>query len=189
MAVTKWKKQTLKLKDEHQWKARDGYRIFVANRGAVRFDFPQHWVLKPGDNSFKFHDAEPPDDDCRLELSINYLPPADWSRAPLADFLRGVADDDERPINARGEIITEDRPDLRLAWIELRFIDPVEQRAAHSRILLGIGGRVQCLLTFDYWADDDAQFALVWEEIVKSLQLGKIILDPTTGGMSDPLLN
>lgn len=187
--MAKWKKHTLKLKDSHRWKAKDGYRIFVANRGAVRFDFPQAWLLKPDADSFKFHDAEPPDDNCRLELSVNYLPPADWSRLPLAQFLREMADNDERDITTRGEIVTEERTDLRLAWTEFRFVDPIEKREAYSRILLGIGGRVQCLITFDYWAEDAAQLTPVWDEVVKSLQLGKIIPDPTTGQMPDPRLN
>ena len=42
-----WTKKTLKLKEGHGWKSRPGYSIFVADRGAVRFDFPKTWVMEP----------------------------------------------------------------------------------------------------------------------------------------------
>ena len=54
MAKKKWKKDTLKLKKDHLWKAKPGYTIFVADRGAVRFDIPQGWIVEPGPDSTKF---------------------------------------------------------------------------------------------------------------------------------------
>ena len=52
-----------------------GYNIFVADRGAVRFDFPRDWIIEPGENgSIKFHDKKPPDDDCTLQITVMYLP-------------------------------------------------------------------------------------------------------------------
>src|SRR4051812_47263730 len=36
-----WIKEELKLKKNHSWKAPPGYRIFVADQGAVRFNIPQ----------------------------------------------------------------------------------------------------------------------------------------------------
>ncbi|HEY9649388.1 MAG TPA: hypothetical protein V6C95_01910, partial [Coleofasciculaceae cyanobacterium] len=38
-----WLKQTLELKENHNWKSKPGTRIFVAGRGALRFDVPEDW--------------------------------------------------------------------------------------------------------------------------------------------------
>jgi hypothetical protein len=187
--MTKWKKQTLKLKKQHSWKARPGYRIFVADRGAVRFDIPQNWILQPDSESIKFFDGEPPDDNCRLEVSRNYLPPIDWNSFPLPQLLQDVVAGDHREVISRGEVISLNRFDLRLVWTELCFRDPVENREAYSRMLIGIGGNVQCLITMDYWPEDANRVRQVWDEVVRTLQLGVYIIDPTTGKTITPRLN
>jgi hypothetical protein len=58
-----WIKETLELKPDHHWEGPDDYKIFVAGRGAVRFNVPQNWVFEPQEKSFKFMDKKPPDDD------------------------------------------------------------------------------------------------------------------------------
>lgn len=79
----KWKRQTLKLKENHGWRAKPGYKIFVADRGAVRFDIPQEWIMDPGKDSIKFHDRTPPDDDCLLQVSVLHLSPGSTGAASL----------------------------------------------------------------------------------------------------------
>ena len=91
-----WKKQRLKLKDNHGWRARPGCKIFVADAGAVRFDFPQDWTMRPGPDAINFHDRTPPDDNCRLAVSSQRLPAIDWSDLPLVDMLHQVVADDPR---------------------------------------------------------------------------------------------
>ena len=187
--MAKWKRQTLKLKKNHSWKAKPGYRIFVAGHGAVRFDIPQDWILRPDSKSIKLYDGEPPDDNCRLEVSFNQLPPVDWSGFPLAPLLQTVVAGDHREIISKGEVIGIDRHDLRSVWTELCFMDPVKQREACSRILIGIGGHVQCLLILDYWAEEADRVRPVWDEVVGTLRLGVYITDPTTGRAIMPRLN
>lgn len=66
MGKQRWIKRELKLKENHGWRATPGYKIFVANQGAVRFDIPVKWVMLPGESgSVCFYDREPPADDCR----------------------------------------------------------------------------------------------------------------------------
>ena len=144
--MPKWDKKILDLKEGHVWKSRPGYRIFVAGRGAVRLDVPDDWVLRPDEDSFKFHDAEPPDDDCVMIVSYN-------------------------------------------RWSEHGFIDPAENREAISRMLIGVAGYVQCLVTMDYWPEDAVRVTPVWDEILRSLRLGVHIPDPTTGATIIPWLN
>jgi hypothetical protein len=177
----KWIKQTLELKENHLWTAKPGYQVFVADRGAVRFEVPQGWFLEPQTASFRFTDVEPPDDNCGLEVSFNRLPPADYSQLPLTDLLREVVDRDSRDVIKRGIIHRIDRVALRLVWTELRFIDPTEKREAFSRIAIGLGAGIQCLLTFEYWVEDANKFLHAWDTALETLKLGLYISDPTTG--------
>jgi hypothetical protein len=179
--MAKWKKKTLKLKDTHGWTARPGCRIFVADKGAVRFDFPMHWIMEPTADCFQFHDRQPPNDDCRLAVSYQRLPAIDWSGAPLADMLRQVVEQDPRGLTPTMDVVSIQRPDLYLVWLEGNFIDPQEFRQAYGRMAIGIGGNIQVLLTFDYWADDAARFTPVWDDVLQSLQVGTYIPDPTRG--------
>ena len=59
--MAKWDKRTIKLNHAHGWHSRPGFKIFVADRGAVRFDFPDDWLVIPEENgTIKFHDKPTP---------------------------------------------------------------------------------------------------------------------------------
>ena len=178
--MQQWSKEVRRLKKNHGWKAKPGYKIFVADRGAVRFDFPGTWIMVPGTDSVKFHDRPPPRDDCLLQVSVMHLNPRiDWSGLPLPQLLEQVIRDDSRGAMSRGEIIHVQRPDLELAWTESRFIDPAERREACSRACLARGSNVQPLITMDFWPEHADRFGPVWDEVLRSLQLGQYVKDPT----------
>ena len=176
-----WIKETLEINENHGWKSKDGYKIFVAGRGAVRFDVPQDWHFEPDEKSFRFHDATPPNDDCRLEVSYNHLPKQDWSLFPLEHTVKKVATADRRDVIEVGEVQKVKRQTARIAWIQIKFIDSNEDREAYSRICVGLGSNIQCLITFDYWADQAEKLTPVWDEVINSLVLGLYIRDPRTG--------
>jgi hypothetical protein len=180
--MAKWDKRTLKLPKKHGWHAKPGYKIFVADRGAVRFDFPDEWVVVPGSDSIKFHDKEPPDDDCTLALSVKRLPPpVDWSLMKLPEVIKMLIEEDTRGVTLRGEIIDIHRTDLDLAWAEVGFIDPNEKRPARSRTCLARASNVMPLITFDFWEDQAPKLGKIWDEILRSLRVAEPILDPTLG--------
>lgn len=176
-----WIKETLALKDDHRWQSTPGYKVFVAGRGAVRFDVPRDWVFEPDEKSFKFLDRKPPNEDCCLEVSFNQLPEGDWSLFPLKATLKKIAKDDKRNVIATSDVITLKRQTAHIVWTELKFIDEAENREAFSRICIGLGSNVQCLITFDYWADQAERLTPVWDEVLRSLTLGLYIRDPRTG--------
>ncbi|GCA74117.1 hypothetical protein MiTe_00939 [Microcystis aeruginosa NIES-2520] len=176
-----WIKETLDLNPDHNWKSSPGNSIFVAGRGAVRFEVPQDWHFEPDDNSFRFLDRKPPDDDCRLEVSYNLLPPVDWKELPLKGMVKKLAREDSRNPHEIGEVIQEKRQTVRIVWVQIQFIDPQENRSAYSRIAVGIGSGVQCLITMDYWVDDADKFTPVWDTVISSLVLGLYIRDPRSG--------
>jgi hypothetical protein len=175
----KWIKETLDLQPDHRWHASPGNKLFVAGRGAVRFEVPSSWHFEPKESSFKFCDRKPPDDDCGLEVSYNQLPPADWSLFPLKKILKDVVQKDDRDVIERGEIITLKRQIAQIVWTELKFIE--DNREAYSRICIGLGSGVQCLITFDYWADQAEQLTPVWDNVLRTLVLGLYVADPTKG--------
>ena len=180
--MAKWERGTLRLKKNHQWRAKPGYQICVLDRGALRFDFPASWTMTPTTDAIKFNDKPPPDDDCLLQASVWYLAPGiDWSELPLPDMVHDIVVKDERQLTPRGEVVRVRRPDLVLAWQEASFTDPVEQREAHSRACLAHAGRIMGLVTMDYWPEDAARFEPVWDEVLRSLRLGQYVKDPRTG--------
>jgi hypothetical protein len=177
----KWKRETRKLRDRHYWTAQPGCNVFVADRGAVRFDFPHGWVIKPDSDSIKLYDKEPPDDDCCLAVSYLRIPPIDWSGLPLTSLVEQVTKNDSRPVYEWGEMNELRRGDLEIAWQEMRFIDPGEKREACSRCCLARKGTVQALITFDFWQSDAGRCQGVWETVLKTLELDEHIQDPTVG--------
>ncbi len=177
----RWRKQTLRLKDNHTWKAPSGYNVFVLDRGAVRFNFPKDWVTVPASDCVALYDRRPPNDNCRLAVSYLRLPPMDWTGLPLDELIASVIEGDQRRILARGDIIKADRADLELAWREIRFQDPSENCEAFSRIALARGANLQALITFDFWARDAAWLESVWDEVMRTVELGRFVSDPTAG--------
>jgi hypothetical protein len=176
-----WSNESLKLKKGHSWSAPSGYRIFLADRGAVRFNFPQDWTLEPGDDATYFYDRKPPDDNCRLACSYLTLPPIEWSGLQLSDLMKAATEGDPRELRMSGDMVGANRPDLEFAWADFGFMDPMERRRAYTRVCIARGSNLQTLITLDYWDEDGARLAPIWREIIRSLQLGRYVSDPTTG--------
>jgi hypothetical protein len=178
-----WQKKTLRLKDNHTWKAPKGYKIVVLDRGAVSFNIPEGWLVAKLEPNLELHDNPPPNDNARISVSFwRFGPGIDWTGLPLGPLLiqatEGAHQDD---ILARGEIIKSERTDLELVWTEHRFLDPQEKREAYSRIALARGWDIHALITCDFWVDDAERLIPIWSEVLRSLQLGRYIEDPTKG--------
>lgn len=137
--------------------------------------------MEPGDDATYFYDKKPPDDECRLACSYLTLPPIDWSGLALSDLIKAATDGDSRKLTMTGDIVSGNRPDLEYAWADFGFIDPAEQRHAYTRLCIARGQNLQTLITLDYWDEDGARLAPVWREVIRSLQLGRYISDPTMG--------
>ncbi|HEY3243817.1 MAG TPA: hypothetical protein VGM03_10740 [Phycisphaerae bacterium] len=177
----KWKERIIRLPDDHAWTSRPGCKVFVLERGKVRFDFPEDWVTKPVSDSIEFYDRQPPDDDCRLAVSCINLPPIDWSGLPLSRLLEEGEKADTRPISTRGEIQQERRADLEIAWREVRFPNPSDGREACSLICMARRRRIQALITFDFWLADRERSLRIWTTVLKSLQVDVRYDHPTSG--------
>lgn len=182
-----WKKESVKLPDNHTWKAPEGYVIVVVDRGALRFNVPSTWHAEPENNQLRIYDAKPPDDEAGLIVSVFHLPPGiDWTQMPLDFLLEQSSDKDNKPESGNEEIsrtgiFTVPRDDVELVWNEIKFIDEKEKRPAFSRHVLARGFDVAALITFSFWEGDEEKYRAAWEELLRSIELGRYVKDPLRG--------
>ena len=182
--MPKWERRRLRLKKNHGWTSEPGCQIFVADRGAVRFDILRNWVVEPGEKgSIKVMDRTPPDDDCTLEMTIFYLrDDVDWSGLPVSRLAREVGPKDlDNPVEVleRYELKEFTRDGMEVAWLGKRYIDADEGREAHSRLLVARKWNIQPLITFAFWADRADRGLKAWDVLLKTLILGDYVEDPT----------
>jgi hypothetical protein len=177
--MARFERETLKLKEGHTWRCKPGYKICVLGEGALRLDLPGEWVMKIQESSVQFYDLEPPDDNCRLEVSLLRHSQIDWTGLPLDRLIQGCAR--EKPDDEIAEIDRQSRPGVELVWVEKALTDPQEARPARTRIALVRGTNAHVVITFDFWAADAERFAPVWNEVMGSIDLGLFVDDPTMG--------
>src|SRR5205085_10732292 len=161
----------------HRWKAAPGYNILVADRGAVRFDYPQGWIVKPQANgNLQVHDKEPPADECRITMTVFRLPPlanGSWEDLPLDELMHKVAVErgkakgkkhrkDEKGRKQISGAVLVRRPDLSYAWCESSWPDPENGKTIFCRQVMARARGVQPLITFDYYASRADDFRPVW---------------------------
>jgi hypothetical protein len=180
--MAKWERQVLRMQKNHGWRAKPGNKIFVADRGAVRFDFPESWVMDYGDGAIQFRDKPKPDDDVLLQVSVMRLPAGiNWEQFPLPELIDLLVKDDYRGTIPSGGITHVRRPGFEYAWIETHFVDPIEKRDACSRTLLARAANIQPLITLEFWPEDRSWVEPIWDELLRSLRVGEYIKDPTRG--------
>lgn len=174
--------KTMKLAEKNSWKAPDGYKVLVLDRGAVMLNIPRDWLLVNLEPHVTVHDQQPPDDNARLSVSFWRHPPhVDWTGLPLPELLEKSVGGDKLKGTDYTPVARLPRTDIEIVWTEHRFRDDEQDRWAFSRVTVARGFGVHAVLSFDYWVDEAEQFLPVWDEIVRSLQLGLVIDDPTKG--------
>lgn len=176
-----WTKTTLPMKPGHTWKAPDGYKIVVADRGLVSFSIPSEWTIQ-GFEPLDIRDKEPPDETCHLVATIFRTPPGvDWTELPLTGLMKQVTENAYKDVWDRTPIQKSPREDIEFVWFQQTFMDPEEHRPAHSRIAMARGLAVHVLFTFDYWVEDAPKLEPIWSVIMDSILLDRYIEDPTRG--------
>ena len=203
MEKGRFQKRTYRMPAHHGWRSKPGYKIFVANRGDVRFDIPRKWVISmPGRGcDVEFRDRKAPHDDCIIQLSVWHHPPGiDWTGLPLEELAgaRGgeaapggrllsaqqpatLAEEADRDTLWGGEPHYEKRPGAELVWHESAFLDRVERREARARQCVARGPQSHAIITMSYWPEHEGRFLPVWGELLRTLTLGVYIRDPLLG--------
>jgi len=178
-----WSVRKIDLFEEHGWSARPGHRILVLDRGAVRLEYPETWVVRASGDCIRVYDRTPPDDDCVLGVSyLRLLRDVDWSSLPLSQLLAAALGSDPRRFHRQDPVLDESRIDTDLAWRQCSFRDASQQeREALARICIARCPPVQALLTFDFWLSDLERCDEVWNGVLASLRLGEWVEDPRAG--------
>jgi len=178
-----WTKETYPLREGHGWTARPGHLILALDRGAVVLEFPEGWFIEPSAGQVDIRDAATTaDSTCVLAVSCLVLPPTEL---PLATLVNEAAEADDRDRIAIGPVHETARDGLTIGWTELRVVDPGDHRESRWRICLARRDRHQCLITLDYWPEDEARLSAIWDEVLESLKLGVRVDDPTEGPRID----
>ncbi|MCS7080614.1 MAG: hypothetical protein NZ585_11295 [Chloracidobacterium sp.] len=178
----KWVQTILPMHPESHWSVESGCLAFVADHGAIRFDYPETWVVMPGEGgAIDFYDKEPPDGNSVLTVSYITLPPFAVPGFTLAMCMEEAARVDPRPIYEFGPMHEIRRGSMAIVWRQARYIDETEKRDAVSRTCIARKGRIQALLTFEYWADAAECSERAWDIILKTLRLGELVIDVTRG--------
>ena len=165
-----------------RWQAKPGCRILVMGGGALRFDYPRHWLAGADSKYVRMIDREAPADRCGLMASWRHLSFA-MTAIPMEHLLREVTAEDSgtRPIVRRGGIMPIFRHPLEAAWRQMYFIDELQQREACSRVCFARGGRTLATIVFDFWPEDELDLHSVWTTMMETLAVGDYIDDPITG--------
>ena len=186
----KWRGRQFNLSDQHRWKAKPGNKIFVANRGAVHFEYPRNWIIVPEGESICIYDGKEPDDNIRIQVSVTQIGPngltIDWDKLPSLEYQmeHNVLTTDNRQRTRKGPMLKVRRRDLEYAWLEIDFIDPTEKRKAHSRACLARGANVQTFITMEFWPEDHGIANDVWNNVLESLKLGVYVENPFRGPLN-----
>ena len=199
--LTPFRSSTHRMSEDHAWRCREGYQIFVVNRGQVRFEFPQGWRFdpgthdpeNPGGNVCYVRDAPEPRDECRISVTVMPLPPGageSWCRdTDLAwmvetstdrddDAAEGVGEDG-RPIYPRrppdpvesGTTGNYEWASRRWAWHDKSVTDRERWVVAHHVQARTPG--VHVLITFEYYEDRAADFGPHYGHFRDSLRLSE----------------
>jgi len=171
--------QKLRLKANHTWKSKPGYSICVLDRGLVRFDCPSDWIIEPDEGAVHLHDQKPCVESCDLGVSIFRMPAEFVRELSLEDTLRDTLGA-ERKVYEQSEIHRIDRGDLEVAWLEQKYRDAEYDRDARFRVALARGPAL-CLISMNYWSSRAAALEGVWDEVLRTLQMGMRVEDPTKG--------
>jgi len=178
--------KVIRMAKDHQWKCTPGYMLMVADGGAVRFEVPSGWYHdfwspegEPA--SIRVCDVDPPDDNCRLVLSLQRFPIADIDSLPFGKL---------HPRLDRPEAHHLRRVGFKLAWTTLDVIaDRTNGRPIRTFILYGLAPGIQALLSMSCWEEDYEARLPLWLHVVDTFEMAHHVKDLARGTGVRPHLN
>jgi len=175
------KSRGLPVAPGHGWRAAPNHKILVLDRGAVRLEYPETWIVEADDGCVKVYDRKPPHDECVLGVSSHLWPPVLGEGVEVGRLVHTALASDERSFIALDPIIEETRIGTALAWGQGRFVDARVNREACARLCIARQAEIQALLTFDFWLSDLGRCDPLWRDFLAGLQVGRWVADPARG--------
>ncbi len=196
--LTPVRKTTHALPAHHGWTSADGYQIFVANRGDVRFEFPAGWSVGHQKNAIVLSDKPSPKESCRVSVTIFHLPPeagASWrSETDLAQVVRDTTRDDatgehrdgtrspfpRRPASdvtsgsGGGAASTHEWAAIEWAWLDTSDARVgVEPRWVIHRHVQVRRAALHVLISFEFYEDEADRYAVHYDHLLATLRLAE----------------
>jgi len=178
--------QTIPLDPNHKWKCSPGHMLLVAEGGAVRFEVPtgwfhDFWSPDGGPPSVRICDVEPPDDNCRLVLSIQRFPLLDIDAIPIGKLHPRLGEPEAHHLR---------RPGQKLSWTVLDVEpDRVSGRPILTYLLYGLAPGIQAVLSMAIWEEDAVQRLPLWLHVVDTFEMAHHVNDLSQGTGVRPHLN
>ena len=171
--------EKLTLKANHTWKCKSGNSLCVIDRGVVRFEYPNKWIVEPGEGAVHLYDRPPSVESCDLGVSIFPVPREAIKEMPLDETLMASLGSEREPYQ-QSEIHHIANAEVDVSWLEQRYVDAEYKRDARFRVALARGPAL-CLISMNYWSSRAAGLERVWDEVLRTLAFGEQIADPTAG--------
>lgn len=170
-----------KLLPGHRWVTRAGSKTIVLDGGAVRFDYPRSWVVVPTTGSIAVCDREPPGHESRLEVSYFRLPiPEEVELPPVVDFVDRVTSRDHEN-STYGPLREEIRRGIEVAWRDIMAAPRPASSTVRFRVGIARHGSIHCLITYEFLGPNQDRCDAVWEDVLDTLVLDRVISDPARG--------
>ena len=193
--LSRYKKTTVKMPENHGWTCAEGYNVFVANRGDVRFEFPESFINSEKDDAILLHDKPVPHDSCRISLSVWRLPieagMAMMRDVPIRQLVAQTTDPDLHEERSRereaegetvfpredpGEITTGQRGNFEWGTRQWRWHDTTAEPGPRWVVCRHVQARapnVMALISFEYYEDRADDFAPAFDHLMETLRIAQ----------------
>jgi hypothetical protein len=170
---------SFKLRDDHNWKATEGYGLCVLEKGLIRFEYPSGWIVEAKDNALYLHDMEEVVEACDLGVSVFGIPGELLEGLDMSEVLRSSARM-EQDVYFQSEPEKLSVPFGEGMWLEQHYVEREYKREARFRVALVKGPKV-VLVSLNYWTSRAAVLEPIWDHVMGSLHFGAVVSDPTRG--------
>ena len=191
-----WRKGYLPLPPNHGWRTTSPKNsLFVADRGAVQFEFPREWIiLPPRNDSIMIQDKPYPEENMRFIVSVGQLMMGDgvgegvplrrlgesveWGLPIDEAFMASRTKPDDELLEV-GKLRLANSPSFEAAWRQVAYIDKEENRKLISRTCIARATSTCGVITLDFWPEYASRANRVWRLMLATLKIGEYIEDHT----------
>ena len=150
-------------------KSKSDYKILIADRGNLQFEYPRKWKCTPKEGGIIR--LEDPQEDCALEVSYLTLPKVDIPLPSPREQMTWLIEKDNLQVD-ESDIEVSELNGQQCASVEYFYDDAKEHRQARALVAIVSNGRFQALVTFYYWPEHYLRFRPAAQRMLDSLVLG-----------------
>ena len=187
-----WRKGYLPLPPNHGWRTTSPKNsLFIADRGAVQFEFPREWIIKPSSHgTIMIQDKPYPQENMRFIVGVGQLMTGDdvplrrlgvsmeWDLPIGEAFMKARKKPDDELLEV-GKLRLASGPAFEAAWRQVSFIDKEERRKVISRTCIARATSTCGVITLDFWPEFASQANRAWRLMMATLKIGEYIEDHT----------